>query len=256
MNDAVTREHVLELAGVCKRFGDFCALDRVDLKLDRGRVLGFLGPNGAGKTTTLRLVTGLLNPSSGAIRICGIDALKYPLEAKRRIGFISDRPYIYEKLTGGEFLRFVGGLWGLTSSEIDEGMRQWLERFDLTGWSGEPVEAYSHGMRQRLLLCSALLHRPELLIMDEPMVGLDPRGAAQLKRVIRELAAEHGLSVLLSTHTLDIVEEVCDEVAIIDRGSILVAGPLDEVQRAHRSAPGELEALFLRLTEHSDAPDA
>jgi ABC-2 type transport system ATP-binding protein len=244
-------EPVLELADLRKVFGSFVALDGISMRLGRGQVLGFLGPNGAGKTTTLRLVTGLLRPTAGTIRICGHDVVREPIQAKRRMGFISDRPYLYERLTGGEFLRFVGGLWGMSPAAISGAAEKWLEHFDLASWVGEPVEAYSHGMRQRLLLCSALLHDPDLLIMDEPMVGLDPRGAVQLKQTVRQLAEAHGLSVVLSTHTLDVVEQVCDLVTIIDRGRVVAQGTLDEVRRTHRAEPGRLEELFLRLTDRT-----
>ena len=247
-------EHpALELRGLRKVFGKFAAVDGIDLRVERGQVFGFLGPNGAGKTTTLRLITGLLDPTAGEIRVCGVDAIKTPLEAKRRIGFISDRPYLYDKLTGAEFLRFVGGLWGMSKDDITARGERWLERFDLSGWSGEPVESYSHGMRQRLLLCSALLHEPELMIMDEPMVGLDPRGAACLKDVIRELAGA-GIAVVLSTHTLDVVEQVCDALAIINRGVIVAEGTLEEVKRQHGQR-GRLEELFLHVTEGQRNPD-
>jgi ABC-2 type transport system ATP-binding protein len=242
----------LELQGVSKRFGEFLALQGVDLRVERGQVFGFLGPNGAGKTTTLRLVTGLMRPTSGSIHVCGHDVVRDSEAARHQIGFISDRPYLYEKLTGAEFLRFTGGLWGMRPRAIADASARWLERFDLLSWAGESIEAYSHGMRQRLLLCSALIHAPALLIMDEPMVGLDPRGARKLKQVVRELAAG-GTTVVLSTHTLDVVEEVCDAVGIIDRGRVMASGALQEVRRAHHAEAARLEELFLQLTGEEDA---
>ncbi len=239
---------VLQLSGVCKRFGAFVALQDINLQVQRGQVFGFLGPNGAGKTTTLRLITGLMRPTAGTLRVCGHDVVSAPELAKRQMGYISDRPYLYEKLTGAEFLRFVGGLWGMSRQAIQEQGAYWLQRFDLQGWAGETIEAYSHGMRQRLLFCSALLHDPALFIMDEPMVGLDPLGARKLKRVVRELAEERGTAVVLSTHTLDVVEQVCDTVGIIDHGRIIAAGSLADIRRAHHSEAGRLEELFLTLT--------
>jgi ABC-2 type transport system ATP-binding protein len=247
---------VLRLTGVRKSYGSFVALQDLDLELGRGEILGFLGPNGAGKTTTLRLVTGLLRPSAGRIQVCGFDVAREPLETKRRIGFISDRPFLYEKLTGAEFLRFVGGLWNLSLRQIEERAACWLDRFELSSWSGEPIEAYSHGMRQRLLLCAALLHEPDLLIMDEPMVGLDPRGAVQLKQTIGELARQRGMAVVLSTHTLEVVEQVCDRVAILDHGPLVAAGTLEELRRMHRTGEARLEDLFLRLTGEEHAQPA
>ncbi len=242
---------VLEIEGLTKAYGSFVALDHVDLTVARGEVFGFLGPNGAGKTTTLRLITGLARPTSGTARVCGFDVQRQPAEAKGRVGFISDRPFLYEKLTGMEFLRFVGGVWGMSRADIARQAARWLEVFDLEGWAGEPLESYSHGMRQRILFCSALVHSPELLIMDEPMVGLDPRGARTLKRVVRQLAGD-GTTVILSTHTLEVVDQVCDSVAIIDRGKIITSGPLEEVRRAHDAEEDRLEELFLRLTADSD----
>ena len=245
---------MLELSGLTKAFGSFMALDHVDLRVERGEVFGFLGPNGAGKTTTLRLVTGLARPTSGSARVCGFDVQQQPEEAKRRVGFISDRPFLYEKLTGMEFLRFVGGVWGMSRAAIQEQGDRWLEAFSLQGWAGEPLESYSHGMRQRILFCGALIHEPQLLIMDEPMVGLDPRGARTLKQVVRQLASG-GTTVILSTHTLEVVDQVCDSVAIIDRGKIVTSGTLEEVRRAHDAEGDRLEELFLRLTAEGDSDE-
>ncbi|MBK8479854.1 MAG: ABC transporter ATP-binding protein [Proteobacteria bacterium] len=253
---AATAKPVLELRGLRRSFGAFEAVRGVDLSVARGQVFGLLGPNGAGKTTTLRMVTGLLRPSGGTIHVGGLDAWRQPLAAKQQIGFIGDRPFLYEKLTGSEFLRFVGGLWGMAPADLEQQAQRWLERFELASWAGEPVEAYSHGMRQRLLLCSALLHRPTLLILDEPMVGLDPRGAARLKQVLRELAEQHALAVVLSTHTLEVVEQVCDALAIIDRGRVIAAGSLAELRSLHAAGGDRLEQIFLRLTEPARAPQA
>lgn len=248
----MTGQHpALKLQDVHKSYGDFAAVSGISLTVDSGQVFGFLGPNGAGKTTTLRMITGLLEPSRGRIEVCGVDARRDPQRAKQLIGFVGDRPYLYEKLTGAEFLRFVGGLWGMREKEIVQEQQPWLDRFDLLAWTGEPIEAYSHGMRQRLLLCAALLHRPRLLIMDEPLVGLDPRGAAQLKQVVRDLARDQGLGVVLSTHTLDVVEQVCDAVAIVDHGTVVTQGTLGELRRAHQADGERLEQLFLRLTERA-----
>jgi ABC-2 type transport system ATP-binding protein len=242
-------EPTLAIKGLYKTFGSFVAVNDLDLTIAPGQVFGFLGPNGAGKTTTLRLVVGLLRPTSGSMHLCGIDLQRQPIAAKRKIGFISDRPYLYEKLTGGEFLRFVGGLWGMSRKRIEEQGHYWMERFDMQGWLGEPIEAYSHGMRQRLLICSALLHQPALLIMDEPMVGLDPRGASKLKSIVRELAEKYRMSVILSTHTLDVVEQICDTVGIIHHGRIVLSGTLDQIHQFYQAQGGTLEELFLRLTE-------
>lgn len=244
----------LAIDQLTKHYGDFAAVNNISLTVKRGEIFGFVGPNGAGKTTTLRMVAGLLQPSTGTIRICDVDVRSSPQRAKQKLGFIGDRPFIYDKLTGAEFLRFVGGLWGMPSASIAAEGQRWMDRFGLETWAGEAVESYSHGMRQRLLLCATLMHKPELLILDEPLVGLDPRGAAQLKKVVRELADTEDTAVVLSTHTLDVVEQVCDRLVVIDRGQIVAQGTLDEVRQLHESE--RLEELFLKITRNTSADDS
>jgi ABC-2 type transport system ATP-binding protein len=227
-----------------KRYGRFQALHPLDLHVQPGEIFGFLGPNGAGKTTTIRLLAGVLPPSSGRIWIDGVDLLAEPEEARRRIGFIPDRPYLYEKLTGVEFLEFVAGIYGLDRKEAARRGRALLEQYELTGFEDALVEGYSHGMKQRLVLCATLLHEPRVLVVDEPMVGLDPRGARHVKDVFRRLAAE-GRTVFLSTHSLDVAEEVCDRIAIITHGRLVALGTLEELRA--RASEGDLEAVFLKI---------
>jgi len=247
--DGVRSEgEVLRLEGVVKRYGDFTAVAGLDLVVERGRVFGFLGPNGAGKTTTIRMIAGVLRPSEGRILIGGDDVVADPIAAKSRIGYIPDRPFLYEKLSGVEFLRFVAGLWGRDGGEVEERAERFLELFHLTPWRDELLESYSHGMRQKLLISSALIHRPELIVVDEPMVGLDPRSARLLKDLLRAYAAQGG-TVFLSSHTLEVVEVVCDEIAIIHEGRRIAQGTLDELRAdADAGASAHLEEIFLRVT--------
>ncbi|MGH7443318.1 MAG: ABC transporter ATP-binding protein, partial [Longimicrobiales bacterium] len=205
---------MIRLQGVTKRYGRFTAVQPLDLHVQRGELFGFLGPNGAGKTTTIRMVVGVLRPSAGSIEINGIDMLRDPVAAKRAIGYIPDRPSIYEKLTGAEFLRFVSGLWGRDGAAADARADELLELFDLSAWKDTLIESYSHGMRQKLLISSALVHGPDVIVVDEPMVGLDPKGARQIKDLLRSFAAQGG-TVFLSTHTLEVAEALCDRIAIL-----------------------------------------
>jgi ABC-2 type transport system ATP-binding protein len=238
---------MIELTQLTKKYGSFTAVDRIDLRVERGELFGFLGPNGAGKTTTLRMIAGILRPTAGSIRIAGVDLLRDPMNAKARLGFIPDRPFIYEKLTGMEFLRFVAGLFQQEGSEVDHRARELLALFDLSDWREELVESYSHGMRQKLIIASAFVHRPEVIVVDEPMVGLDPKAAKTLKDLFREYA-RRGHTVMMSTHTLEVAQHLCDRVAIIQRGQIRACGTMDEL-RAHAEHPQDrLEDIFLRLT--------
>ena len=237
---------------LCKSFGDFQVLKGISLEVERGELYGFLGPNGAGKTTTIKILTGLLLPTRGRVEVAGYDVTVDPYEVKRRVGYVPDRVFLYDKLTGAEFLEFVGHLYGIDAAEVRRESAELIERFDLGRWTGELIEAYRHGMRQKLALTAALLHRPEVIVIDEPMVGLDPRSARRVKTLLRELA-DRGQTVFLSTHTLEVAEELCTRVAIIHRGRIVAHGTLDALRRKAMHDDGSLEAVFLRLTDEEEA---
>jgi ABC-2 type transport system ATP-binding protein len=243
---------MIHLENLTKLYGSFVAVDDVSLNIPRGEIYGFLGPNGAGKTTTLRMIAGILRPSNGRVLLGGDDVHASPLRAKQRLGFIPDRPFVYDKLTGAEFLRFVAGLYGHEGDIVERRIAELLEVFELTSWRDELVEAYSHGMRQKLIISSALIHRPECIVVDEPMVGLDPKGARLLKTIFREFVGRGG-TVLMSTHTLDVAEAMCDRVAIIQHGRIVAQGTIDELRRQTAAGDASLEDLFLRLTGGVDA---
>jgi ABC-2 type transport system ATP-binding protein len=243
---------VIQLSALTKRYGRFTAVNAIDLHVPRGELFGFLGPNGAGKTTTLRMIAGILQPTSGSVRISGIDIATHPRDAKTKLGFIPDRPFIYEKLTGAEVLQFVGGLYGCPRADVERRGRELLALFDLDDWRNELVESYSHGMRQKLIIASAFLHRPQVIVVDEPMVGLDPKAAKILKDLFREYT-RRGNTVLMSTHTLEVAERTCDRVAIIKGGQIRACGTVDEVRRGASAGDEGLEDIFLRLTGESAA---
>jgi ABC-2 type transport system ATP-binding protein len=243
---------MIQIEQVTKRYGSFTALHALDLHVRRGELFGFLGPNGAGKTTTIRMVTGVLRPTSGTVRIAGVDLLKDPIGAKRHIGYIPDRPALYEKLTGAEYLRFVCGLWGREGPVMERRIDELLDLFDLTEWKNSLVENYSHGMRQKLLISSALVHSPDLIVVDEPMVGLDPRSARLMKNMLREFA-ERGGTVFLSTHTLEVAEALCDRIAILAQGRIRAVGTMDELRNASAGGAAGLEEVFLKLTGTEEA---
>jgi ABC-2 type transport system ATP-binding protein len=238
---------MIRLTNLTKKYGKFTAVDGINLEIRRGELFGFLGPNGAGKTTTMRMIAGILQPTSGRIEIAGDDVAANPLKAKSRLGFIPDRPFVYDKLTGAEFLRFVAALYGQDGEAVERRMEELLDLFELMPWKDELVESYSHGMRQKLIISSALLHRPEVIVVDEPMVGLDPKGQKFLKDLFRAFV-ERGGTVLMSTHTLDTVEEMCDRIGIISGGRILACGSMTEVREQTAGGDARLEELFLKLT--------
>ena len=238
---------MIEILKLTKRYGDFTAVDNIDLVVPKGELFGFLGPNGAGKTTSLRMIAGILRPSGGTVHIGGIDISRDPIAAKSKLGFIPDRPFIYEKLTGAEFLRFVAGLYNQTGPEVDHRAKELLALFDLDQWADELVESYSHGMRQKLIISSAFVHRPEVIVVDEPMVGLDPKAARILKDLFREYT-RRGHTIMMSTHTLEVAETLCDRIAIIAGGKIRAQGTMAELRsNAEHGAQG-LEDIFLKLT--------
>jgi ABC-2 type transport system ATP-binding protein len=238
---------MIRIAGLTKTFGAFRAVDGVSLEVAAGEIHGFLGPNGAGKTTTIRMVAGLLKPTAGSVTIAGHDLAREPEAAKRALGFIPDRPFLYEKLTAAEFLRFHGGLYDLDGAPLEARASELLELFELSSWRDELVESFSHGMKQRLVMCSAFLHRPRAVLVDEPMVGLDPRGALLIKDVFRAMSRD-GVGILMSTHTLEVAQEMCDRISIILGGRIIARGTVDELRGLAGTADAELTPVFLKLT--------
>ncbi len=238
---------MIRVRGLVKQYGRFTAVDNVSLEVGAGEIHGFLGPNGAGKTTTIRVLAGLLRPTSGSVEIAGHDLEREPELAKAALGFIPDRPFIYEKLTAAEFLRFHGGLYGMDADGIGPRMAEVLELFELSRWQHELVESFSHGMKQRLVMCAAFLHRPQAVVVDEPMVGLDPRGARLIKQVFRSMS-RRGVAILMSTHTLEVAQEMCDRISIIQGGRIIARGTVDELRQMAGSPDQQLTPVFLKLT--------
>ena len=242
---------MIALKNVRKAFGPKVAVDGLSLDVAKGELFAFLGPNGAGKTTSIKMMTGLLRPDEGEIQIAGIDVADDYVAAKSLLSYVPDQPYVYDKLSGREFLRFVGEMYALPKAEIEDEMGSLVERFEMGGFLDDLCESYSHGMKQRLVLSASLLHRPEVILVDEPMVGLDPKSARLVKQILRERVAE-GATVFLSTHTLDVAEEVADRIAIINNGRLIAQGTLVDLRRG-ADTDGRLEEAFLRITEEESA---
>ena len=243
---------MIKLTGLTKHYGSFVAVDGLDLLVPQGELFGFLGPNGAGKTTTLRMIAGILKPTAGTVEIGGVDLARDPIAAKAKLGFIPDRPFIYEKLTGGEFLRFVAGLYDQHGSQVEHRARELLALFDLEEWRDELVESYSHGMRQKLIIASAFVHRPDVIVVDEPHVGLDPKAIKILRDLFREYAAR-GHTIMMSTHTLATAESLCDRIGIIVNGTMHALGTMEELRTSATFGGSGLEEIFLRLTGENAA---
>jgi ABC-2 type transport system ATP-binding protein len=240
-------DHVLAIEHLTKKFGTFNAVDDISLTVSRGEIFGFLGPNGAGKTTTIKMIAGLLKPDAGQISINNRSLAEEPRDCKQDTGYIPDRPYLFEKLTGYEFLQFIASLYNLAPDTFAKNTAHYLKLFDLLEWQHRLIESYSHGMRQKLIIASVFMLEPPLIVVDEPMVGLDPKSARIVKELFKSHAAR-GTSVFLSTHSLEIAEELCDRIGIILNGRLRAVGDLNDLQLEAKTEHSDLEEIFLELT--------
>lgn len=238
---------MIELLNLVKKFGDLTAVNDLSLTVNKGEFFAVLGPNAAGKTTTIRLLTGLIKPTSGSARIAGYDVQREPLEARRRLAYVPDFPFLYDKLTPWEFLRFIGQMFLMNEARMESAGRALVSRFNLEEYLHKPIDGLSHGTRQRIAIASALLHDPEVFVIDEPMVGLDPHHARIVKDVLKE-RSQQGMTVFLSTHQLSVAEEMADRIGIIHQGKMIAVGTRAELQRQSGTLGGALEQAFLALT--------
>jgi len=237
---------MIELRNLTKRFGELTAVNDVTLTVHRGEFFAVLGPNAAGKTTTIKMITGLIKPTSGAVRVAGFDVQAEPLEVRRRLAYVPDFPFLYEKLTPWEFFRFIGQLFQMADERIEAAARGLIPRFNLEDYLRKPIEGLSHGTRQRVAIAAALLHDPEVFVIDEPMVGLDPHHARVVKDILKE-RSRTGMTVFLSTHQLSVAEEMADRIGIMHQGKFVAVGTSEELRR-HPGSDGVLEHSFLALT--------
>jgi len=246
-----TGEPAVKLRGVAKRYTDIVAVDYIDLDVKYGEILGLLGPNGSGKTTTLKMILGLVKPDSGSVNVLGINAEDDPVAVKRQLGYVPESPRLYEFLTGLEYLDFVGDIYGVTVSEKKARIEEYLEALELEGREGDMISGYSQGMKQKIVLISAFLHKPKLLLLDEPLSGLDPRSARIVKDLLRELKSQ-GVTTIMSTHILEIAQAMCDRIAIMYEGRLLALGNMKELRQKARLPGSDLEDIFLKLTGTED----
>lgn len=237
----------IELKNLTKKYGSLTAVNNLNLEIEKGEIFGFLGPNGAGKTTTIKLLSGLLKPTSGTAKILGFDIQVNPIEAKSYIGLIPDEPNIYEKLTGREFLRFMGNIFKVENTVIVKKTTELLKIFDLQDRADELIQVYSHGMKQKIAIAGALIHSPKIIIFDEPTIGLDPKSARTIKDILK-YRAESGDCIFMSTHILEIAERMCDRIGIINNGNLIAVGNMDELRHLSKSGKYNLEEIFLELT--------
>ena len=238
---------MLKINNLVKSFGNFNAVDDITLHIKPGDLYGFLGPNGAGKTTTIKIITGLYALSSGTVEVNGIDISKNHLEAKKLIGYIPDQPFLYERLTGKEFLFFSGGLYSIPKNKLTKKIDEVIEILNIGDWVNKRTEEYSQGMRQRITIASSLLHNPKLIVVDEPMVGLDPQSAHIIKNLFKELTSQ-GVAIFLSTHSLNVVEQICNKVAIINKGKIIFNDDIEKLLELRKGMDSTIEQIFIQLT--------
>ena len=238
---------MLKLINLVKKFGSFTAVDSINLQIHPGDFFGFIGQNGAGKTTTIKMITGLYSPTSGSVLINGSDITTEPVKAKSQLGYIPDQPYIYEKLTGREFLFFSGGLYSIEKNDLKERINHTIDSLKIGAWVDKHTEEYSQGMKQRIIIASALLHNPRFLIVDEPMIGLDPQSSLAVKNILSEKAAA-GTAIFMSTHSLHVAEEICTRFGIIKDGALIFEGSREELEIVKGPDHKNLESLFLELT--------
>lgn len=239
---------MLHVKNLVKKFGSFTAVGGININIECGELYGFLGQNGAGKTTTIKMITGIYAPTSGSILIDGVDISKNPIEAKRRIGCVPDQPYLYDKLTGKEFLYFSGGLYNLNKKVISSRIDELVDLLNIENWIDKRTEDYSQGMKQRITIASALLHNPKLIVLDEPMVGLDPQSAVLVKNILKKKVSE-GASVFVSTHSLSFAEEVCSRVGIIKQGKLIYEDKREVIESIKTNLNQNFEEVFLELTK-------
>jgi len=239
---------MLKLTNLTKNFGKFVAVNNINLEINAGDFFGFLGQNGAGKTTTIKMITGLYAPTEGTVQIGGIDIQKKHIEAKRLIGYIPDQPFLYEKLTGREFLYFCGGIYQIDKNKLKNKIDETIYQLKIDEWIDKRTEEYSQGMKQRIAIASALLHDPSLLVVDEPMIGLDPQSAVVVKNVLKEKAAS-GVAIFMSTHSLNVAEEICSRIGIIKDGKMIFEDNNEVIEQIIGTDHQNLESLFLHLTK-------
>jgi ABC-2 type transport system ATP-binding protein len=237
---------LIEIKGLTKKFGNTTAVDNLNLEIPQGEFFTFLGPNGAGKTTTLKIIAGLLRPTSGKVHVAGFDMTQKVISAKKLISYVPDVPYVYEKLTGREFLYFIAELYTLDKSDYQKDVDDLLTLFHIQDYADILMENYSHGMRQKIVISSAILHNPKLIVIDEPMVGLDPRSVRLVKDILKEKTRQ-GTTIFMATHTLSLAEEVADRIGIINKGKLISLGTVEEIKKVAKDTD-KLEDVFLKIT--------